>query len=351
LRVGARTDVVNAFVGPRPLRDGGVATRPTGDVQDFWASARRPVAAPANLWVHEYVHTRQNFTLGDRMAWFREASASYYASLLAVRQGVDGREGFEAFVERLHGDAAASATLADRSSWPTARTPYEKGQRVLAALDVRIRNATERNRTLQDVFRRLNAHDGSVEYEDFRAVVANVSGQSPDDWLDSHVAGPAGVDPPERPGAWSAPNRSSDADGDGLTERRERELGTHPFDADTDDDGLDDGNESRWLTDPTVADTDDDGLEDGREVAFDADPTVPDTDGDSLLDGREIEIGTDPTDDDTDGDGFADSTEVDAGSDPTDPYSTPATVDGTDAPFTDIADVLEPVYDPTRFRR
>lgn len=64
-----------------------------------------------------------------------------------------------------------------------------------------------------------------------------------------------------------------DTDGDGLSLRRERQLGTDPQDADTDDDRLSDGDEYNvYGTTPTDADTDDGGVSDGDEVAEGTDP-------------------------------------------------------------------------------
>ena len=110
-----------------------------------------------------------------------------------------------------------------------------------------------------------------------------------------------------------------DTDGDGLTDVRERELGTDPTLADTDGDGLGDGYEVVRGTNPLVADTDGDGLSDGLEAAYCSNPLVTDTDGDGLLDGREAELGTSPTRADTDGDGLSDSAEFAAGTDPLNP--------------------------------
>jgi uncharacterized repeat protein (TIGR01451 family)/uncharacterized protein (TIGR03382 family) len=149
-----------------------------------------------------------------------------------------------------------------------------------------------------------------------------------------------------------------DTDGDGLTDRREVELGTDPNDPDTDDDGLPDGLEVNTNTNPLDDDTDDDGLLDGNEDANhngtvdsgETDPRVFDTDGDGLGDGLERGLSqpqgqdtdlarfrpdsdpsttTNPLDkdsdddrledgeEDTDGDGRVDDTE----SDPNDPDS------------------------------
>jgi thrombospondin type 3 repeat protein len=151
----------------------------------------------------------------------------------------------------------------------------------------------------------------------------------------------------------------NDADGDGLNDRREGELGTDPSLADTDEDGLTDGAEVRdHDTNPLAADSDTDGVLDGDEVALGTDPNDPnngapadeevpvaeeapvaeepaatveedaapveeaavveevpvatapgDTDGDGLEDAIEFELGTDPYTGDTDQDGLTDGDE------------------------------------------
>ena len=94
---------------------------------------------------------------------------------------------------------------------------------------------------------------------------------------------------------------SDDADGDGLTDAEEADIGTDPADADTDDDGVNDGDEVAAGTDPFVAppaaaDADGDGLSDTDEAELGTDPNVADTDGDGVSDGDEVAAGTDPTD-------------------------------------------------------
>lgn len=112
---------------------------------------------------------------------------------------------------------------------------------------------------------------------------------------------------------YSGESGSADSDGDGLTNREEKELGTDPRNPDTDGDGLSDGAEvNTYKTKPLVADTDGDGLKDGEEVHTEkTNPNKPDTDGDGLNDGDEVKNrGTDPNKADTDSDGLFDGAEV-----------------------------------------
>ena len=78
----------------------------------------------------------------------------------------------------------------------------------------------------------------------------------------------------------------SDPDGDGLSNIREKEIGSDPNKADTDEDGLNDGDEVRiWNTIPMNRDTDGDGWTDGEEVNVrGTNPLVADTDGDTIPD-------------------------------------------------------------------
>lgn len=140
-----------------------------------------------------------------------------------------------------------------------------------------------------------------------------------------------------------------DTDGDGLTDVREKTLGTDPNNADTDEDGLTDGDEvNEYDTDPLAADTDEDGLSDGEEVnSYNTDPKAEDSDGDGLTDGQEVneyrtdpnnedsdgdtlsdyeevmEYKSDPNSEDTDGDGFTDPQEIEMGTDLNDPNDPP----------------------------
>ncbi len=127
-----------------------------------------------------------------------------------------------------------------------------------------------------------------------------------------------------------------DRDGDGLSDRAEKEYGTDPKSPDTDKDGLVDSDEiilyhtnplqsdtdsdglsdfeevRKYRTLPNDADTDKDGLSDSDEVnKHNTNPLKADSDLDGLSDGEELtQHGTDPLKADTDNDGVIDGIEV-----------------------------------------
>ncbi len=106
---------------------------------------------------------------------------------------------------------------------------------------------------------------------------------------------------------------SSDKDGDGLTKREEKEIGTDPENPDSDGDNLKDGEEVRsYTTNPLNADSDSDGLNDGEELlTYKTDPLKADSDNDSLTDNDEIKnFNTDPLNPDTDEDKLSDYDEL-----------------------------------------
>lgn len=130
---------------------------------------------------------------------------------------------------------------------------------------------------------------------------------------------------------------NTDTDGDGLTDDREKTLGTNLALRDTDGDGISDYDEvelrrtnpivfdqpQNTVIAPTmieILDSDQDGLLDMQEQESGTNVENPDTDGDGLTDGQEKNIyQTDPRKSDTDGDGYPDAQEVEKGYNPLGP--------------------------------
>jgi hypothetical protein len=186
---GRSPDDVLLFVLPDPIWRGGYAS-PKYD--ELWVHEDARLDDPQNLWLHEYVHTRQSFELGDRMKWFREASAAYFASALAMQQG---RTSKSAVVDTLSSKEYRNSVLSKSDTWANREVPYYRGALTLWALDDEIRRATDGERTLMDVFDRMNRRNESIGYTDFREIVAEVAGRSLAPWMDKHVTATARLDP------------------------------------------------------------------------------------------------------------------------------------------------------------
>ncbi|MFD1644758.1 hypothetical protein [Haloarchaeobius litoreus] len=309
---GSERDI-RLFVAPDPIRRGGIQAGPT----DLWVHEDMQAETADNVWVHEYLHTRQRFAPNSEMRWFTEASAEYYAALLTYREG---RIDFDAFHDAVSTDRDADSVLVNDIHWTSDYAPYSKGSRVLAGLDAQIRRGSGGNYSLADVFYLVNSHRGGVTYYDLREYVVAAGGESAGEWLDEYARTESVPEIPDNASLYDSPTRPErDADGDGLTDAEEKRAGSNMFAVDTDDDGLNDSREVRTVgSDPNDPDTDGDGLPDAAEVDRGADPTDVDSDDDGLDDGTEVhESDTDPTDPDTDGDGISDGEAVAQGMDPT----------------------------------
>jgi len=171
LRVGDRDDEVFVVAAPTDGVQWGVRGFQTGE-SDIWVRDVEPVDSAENPWVHEYVHTRQAFTLEPEMRWFREAWPSYYAALFTYEQG---RIPYDAFSDRIGAGANSSyddAVLTNQSTWRS--TPdYDKGALVAGQLDRQLRTANDQERTLQTVIRTMNAESDPISLSDFLAALGD----------------------------------------------------------------------------------------------------------------------------------------------------------------------------------
>jgi hypothetical protein len=174
LRVGDRDESVFLVAAPTGTVAWGVRGLQTGD-SDVWVRDGERLDEPDNAWLHEYVHTRQDFTPTGDTLWFREASASYYAALLSLEQETVE---FERFRDRLAEGAEPrydGAVLSNVSTWQ-ADPDYHRGALVAGELDRRLRVGSDRERTMQDVFRAMNGNQRPVTQFDFLELLARAGG-------------------------------------------------------------------------------------------------------------------------------------------------------------------------------
>lgn len=228
LDVGETDPQVEVFVGPPPLRDGGLRYGSGGDPsapERLWVTDSEP--GDGSIYYHEYAHTRQAYNESDRMAWVIEAQAAYYDQLLVLYSGSGT---YREFRDSVTTDEKASARLASANrTAPRRDADYFKGARVMAALDAEIRRATDRNSTLEDVWRAMNEQRGQLTYSDFKTIVAEVAGESVDGWLDRYLTTSAAPEVPDNRTLYAPVDGGIDSDGDGDATQAELANGTNPF--------------------------------------------------------------------------------------------------------------------------
>ena len=173
LQVGDRDKEVLMIAAPTGSVRWTVRGLQVGD-SDFWVRDTEGVATASNVWVHEYVHTRQDYTAAQSAEWLTEGSATYYAALLPLETG---RIDFEAFRRQLATGAAANqrrAVLTDPDRWDDFAN-YRKGGLVAGDLDRRVRVATNREATFDTVFRELNSATAPIDDRAVRQAVRNAA--------------------------------------------------------------------------------------------------------------------------------------------------------------------------------
>jgi predicted metalloprotease with PDZ domain len=166
---------------------------------------------PSSLEPVDY--TRENVT---RALWFSEGVTSLYSEYVLVRSGVGSKKEFyKLLAETIESEQQRPAHLlqsAEESSidtwfdkYPFYRRPensisyYEKGEVIGLLLDLTIRQATQNQKSLDDVMRYLNieyAKKGKFfdERRGIPDVVEKVTGRRFDDFFDRYVGGTEEID-------------------------------------------------------------------------------------------------------------------------------------------------------------
>jgi len=184
LEVGGRNQSVIAIAAPTGAAwsSRGVQSGANG----FWAQDSCNLDNINNTWVHEYIHTRQEWDETSATKWLTEATTEYYAALLTYQQG---NVPFSAFYDHISTSRDGGSVLVNPSQWTSNEAYYTKGRRVLAALDVEIRRNTDNEKTFQSVFFHLNKHNGALSHNDLVNAVNSEVDQDLEDWLDQYVRG------------------------------------------------------------------------------------------------------------------------------------------------------------------
>jgi hypothetical protein len=137
---------------------------------DAWVRDVQRLDTPDNVWVHEYVHTRQQFTTDAETRWTTEGMADYYAALLALEAGHIDYDRFRRHLDLGRRASYDDVVLAEPGTWQGTQANYRKGALAMAALDRQLRLAGDA--TMQDVVARTN--DGRLTQTAFLEAVEAV---------------------------------------------------------------------------------------------------------------------------------------------------------------------------------
>ena len=189
LQVGARDEEVVAIAAPTGEVEWAARGIQAGD-HDLWVADDEPAGTTADVWTHEYVHTRQSYVTGaggsdggsasdggsgDGSArWFTEATATYYAALFAVERGEADLDEFQRTLARGERQPEARSILDDPTTW-RGYPDYTKGSLVAGEIDRQLRTETDGRASLATVFQELNAAADPVTNREFLNAVEDAA--------------------------------------------------------------------------------------------------------------------------------------------------------------------------------
>lgn len=174
LRVGHRPEVYHGFVVPDDT-NAGLLGRNFGTDSLYFNGFRLDTAD--GVWVHEYVHARQDTAaLTRETRWLSEGSADYYEPLMVLEQGHVDFEAFRAELRRGRRAHFDDVVVSEPSTWQGPNVRYTHGALVAAAIDREIREQTDGEATFQGVLAAWNRDGGSFTQADFLDAVEAQAG-------------------------------------------------------------------------------------------------------------------------------------------------------------------------------
>jgi len=146
-------------------------------------SADEPMTGPDNTWLHEYVHVQQSPISAPRESnWWTEAIAEYQTARVAPV--VTDTSPAESYFHIIRGAENTAPLRAEDP--PTVESSYERGPFVLLCLSIRISQASNGNRSVQDVIEILYEPD-YYSADRITRTVGNQSNESVASWFENAV--------------------------------------------------------------------------------------------------------------------------------------------------------------------
>lgn len=185
LEIGPYNDEVLMIAAPSSKSNWGPTGTQFGE-EGFWALDQTILSHPNNTWIHEYIHTRQNFDWDESLLWFIEGTATYLAAWVGVNQKLID---FDWFYSYLTGTTDPNATLSDPDTWASYQTKYTKGTVVTTALAAEILRLSDRQLNLMDIVREMSAikSDEQLSVRSLQSYFEKQNIPELSAWLDRYV--------------------------------------------------------------------------------------------------------------------------------------------------------------------
>lgn len=154
--VGNSYDKVVFFVSPSTLSGGrgGFTISEYGEPQnEIVVSDQQLLISPTQTWVHEYIHTRQDFVASKEAIWINEGIAEYYTARIMLESGSIAPRAYDFWLteaDRKQGDESLVGVRTQASA-------YHKGGLIIAFLD---RALQSRGSSFMEVYTWMNMQDG-----------------------------------------------------------------------------------------------------------------------------------------------------------------------------------------------
>ena len=174
LAIGERDSGVFVVAAPTGEHRWAPAGLQRGDGGDMWVRDAEPLGTNRDTWVHEYVHTRQQYTLTAETRWTIEGMADYYAALLSYESGAIAYDAFRDRLEEGAADEYADVRLADPATWEVTDADYDRGMLVFAHLDLLLR--TEADASIDGVLAGVNDRERELTQRRFLNAIEAAGG-------------------------------------------------------------------------------------------------------------------------------------------------------------------------------
>lgn len=168
---GQKYETVHVFVSPAELGGDRPVRGFVRDQENEIVVAEEPGTLPMSVvWIHEYVHTLQEYRPQSDLEWTTEGVATYAALETAVDAGRITPLEYDLALSGLNRTDSADGSLTNASA---ALAPYSRGTVVLARIDADLEAHSEK--TIYDVVAWLNEHP-EPGYDDLKASLEEEAG-------------------------------------------------------------------------------------------------------------------------------------------------------------------------------